>query len=92
VQEILTDLKQAKAMSRLLQGEVGSGKTVIATLALLIAAANGYQGALMAPTEVLAEQHYTNICGYLSQVGTQEPGPSRAKELSGATRDFCPGR
>jgi ATP-dependent DNA helicase RecG len=74
LQEILTDLKQAKAMSRLLQGEVGSGKTVIATLALLIAAANGYQGALMAPTEVLAEQHYTNICGYLSQVGTQEQG------------------
>jgi ATP-dependent DNA helicase RecG len=74
LQEILTDLKQAKAMSRLLQGEVGSGKTVIATLALLIAAANGYQGALMAPTEVLAEQHYANICDYLSQVGTQEPG------------------
>jgi len=75
LQEILTDLKQPKAMSRLLQGEVGSGKTVIATLALLIAAANGYQGALMAPTEVLAEQHYTNICNYLSQVGTQEPCP-----------------
>jgi len=74
LQEILTDLKQPKAMSRLLQGEVGSGKTVIATLALLIAAANGYQGALMAPTEVLAEQHYTNICGYLSQISTQEPG------------------
>jgi ATP-dependent DNA helicase RecG len=73
LQEILADLKQPKAMSRLLQGEVGSGKTVIATLALLIAAANGYQGALMAPTEVLAEQHYTNICNYLSQVGTQEP-------------------
>jgi ATP-dependent DNA helicase RecG len=73
LQEILTDLKQPKAMSRLLQGEVGSGKTVIATLALLIAAANGYQGALMAPTEILAEQHYTNICNYLSQVGSQEP-------------------
>jgi len=72
LQEILTDLSQAKAMSRLLQGEVGSGKTVIATLALLIAAADGYQGALMAPTEVLAEQHYTNICGYLSQASTQE--------------------
>jgi len=72
LQEILTDLKQVKAMSRLLQGEVGSGKTVIATLALLIAAANGYQGALMAPTEVLAEQHYTNICSYLSQASTQE--------------------
>jgi len=73
LKEILTDLKQTKAMSRLLQGEVGSGKTVIATLALLIAAANGHQGALMAPTEVLAEQHYTNICNYLSRVATQEP-------------------
>ena len=72
LQEILDDLKKPKAMSRLLQGEVGSGKTVIATLAVLIAAANGYQGALMAPTEVLAEQHYTNICDYLSQVGREE--------------------
>ena len=75
LQEILTDLQQTKAMSRLLQGEVGSGKTIIATLALLISAHNGYQGALMAPTEVLAEQHYTNICTYLSRVGTQEPSP-----------------
>ncbi|MBE0430775.1 MAG: ATP-dependent DNA helicase RecG [Dehalococcoidia bacterium] len=75
LREILADLRQAKAMSRLLQGEVGSGKTVIATLALLIAAANGYQGALMAPTEVLAEQHYTNICSYLSGISTQEPVP-----------------
>jgi len=74
LKEILTDLKQAKAMSRLLQGEVGSGKTVIATLALLIAASNGYQGALMAPTEVLAEQHYTNICNYLSRASAQDPG------------------
>lgn len=71
LREILEDLKEPKAMSRLLQGEVGSGKTVIATLALLMAAANGYQGALMAPTEVLAEQHYTNICDYLSQIGSQ---------------------
>ncbi len=69
---ILDDLKKPKAMSRLLQGEVGSGKTVIATLALLIAAANGHQGALMAPTEVLAEQHYANICSYLSQIDGQE--------------------
>jgi ATP-dependent DNA helicase RecG len=70
LREILEDLKKPKAMSRLLQGEVGSGKTVVATLALLIAAVNGYQGALMAPTEVLAEQHYTNICSYLSQIGS----------------------
>jgi ATP-dependent DNA helicase RecG len=83
LQEILTDLKQAKAMSRLLQGEVGSGKTVIATLALLIAAANDYQGALMAPTEVLAEQHYTNICGYLSRIGTQEPGEGTVRRYTG---------
>ncbi len=83
LQETLTDLQQAKAMSRLLQGEVGSGKTVIATLALLIAAANGYQGALMAPTEILAEQHYTNICNYLSQVSTQEPGEGTIRRYTG---------
>jgi ATP-dependent DNA helicase RecG len=75
LQEILDDLKQPKAMSRLLQGEVGSGKTVVATLALLIAVVNDYQGALMAPTEVLAEQHYTNICNYLAQIGTQQISP-----------------
>ena len=73
LQEILGDLQQKKAMSRLLQGEVGSGKTVIATLALLMAAANGYQGALMAPTEVLAEQHYANLCNHLSRICEQEP-------------------
>jgi len=83
LQEILTDLQQTKAMSRLLQGEVGSGKTVIATLALLIAAANGYQGALMAPTEVLAEQHYANISSYLSKIGTQEPGEGTIKRYTG---------
>ena len=83
LQEILSDLQQTKAMSRLLQGEVGSGKTVIATLALLIAAANGYQGALMAPTEVLAEQHYTNICSYMSKVGTQEEGEGTIRRYTG---------
>ena len=70
--EILADLKQPRAMSRLLQGEVGSGKTIIATLALLMAVANGHQGALMAPTEVLAEQHFSNICGYLSGASTRK--------------------
>jgi len=72
LEEILTDLSRPKAMSRLLQGEVGSGKTIIATLALLMAIANSYQGALMAPTEVLAEQHFNNICDYLSKVSVQE--------------------
>jgi ATP-dependent DNA helicase RecG len=87
LKEILDDLKRPKAMSRLLQGEVGSGKTVIATLAILIAAANGYQGALMAPTEVLAEQHYANICNYLSHVGSQrsssEPGEGTIRRYTG---------
>ena len=71
LEEISIDLKRPKAMSRLLQGEVGSGKTVIAVLALLIAVANGYQGALMAPTEVLAEQHFASISEYLAKASTQ---------------------
>lgn len=52
-------------MSRLIQGDVGSGKTIVALLALLLAALNGYQGAMMAPTEVLARQHYASICNML---------------------------
>ena len=52
-------------MCRLHQGDVGSGKTVIAALALAIAANNGIQGALMAPTEVLADQHYRSLCKWL---------------------------
>ena len=59
-------------MSRLLQGEVGSGKTVVATAALILAAANGYQGAFMAPTEILAEQHFTNISQLLYRAGREE--------------------
>jgi ATP-dependent DNA helicase RecG len=82
LQEISHDLKQPKAMSRLLQGEVGSGKTVIATLALLIAAANGYQGALMAPTEVLAEQHYSNICRYLEARGKRQETQTQHPETA----------
>jgi len=83
LQEILADLKQPKAMSRLLQGEVGSGKTVIAALALLMAASNSYQGALMAPTELLAEQHFTNICGYLSKISTPEEDTGNIRRYSG---------
>ena len=77
LEEILSDLKKPRPMCRLLQGDVGSGKTVIATIALLMAAVNGYQGALMAPTEVLAEQHFHSIAGLLSMVGQpeEEHGP-----------------
>ena len=66
--EISVDITQAKPMSRLLQGEVGSGKTVVATAALLVAAANDYQGALMAPTEILAEQHLATLRKLLTAV------------------------
>ncbi len=59
-------------MSRLLQGEVGSGKTVVATAVLLVAVANGYQGAFMAPTEILAEQHFATVGELLSRVGHRE--------------------
>ena len=68
--QINHDLREKKPMSRLLQGDVGSGKTVIATYALIIAALNGYQGVLMAPTEILAEQHYMNISSMLSNLRT----------------------
>jgi ATP-dependent DNA helicase RecG len=59
--EILGDMAQRRPMTRLLQGEVGSGKTAVAALALMNAVANGYQGALMAPTEILAEQHFATV-------------------------------
>lgn len=60
-QDIREDLEGKLCMNRLIQGDVGSGKTIVAFLALLMAVANGYQGALMAPTEVLAVQHFENV-------------------------------
>jgi len=66
--EIRDDLGSPYCMNRLIQGDVGSGKTVLALLALLMTAANGYQGALMAPTEVLAAQHFETISGYTEKM------------------------
>lgn len=68
-QEIRNDLGSAHCMNRLIQGDVGSGKTILAVLALLMTAANGFQGALMAPTEVLAMQHYETVQGYAEKFG-----------------------
>jgi ATP-dependent DNA helicase RecG len=98
--EIHSDLSKPKPMSRLLQGEVGSGKTVIATAAMLLAVANGFQAALMAPTEILAEQHFDSICGLLDRAtdaveGTRpvrsypamSPRPLKVGLLTGSLKD-----
>ncbi|WP_395016494.1 ATP-dependent DNA helicase RecG [Robinsoniella peoriensis] len=65
--EIEKDLLSPKVMARLVQGDVGSGKTILAILALIMTAQNGYQGSLMVPTEVLAVQHFESICGLLEE-------------------------
>ncbi|TFH75555.1 ATP-dependent DNA helicase RecG [Gammaproteobacteria bacterium LSUCC0112] len=67
--EIREDLEQRRPMLRLLQGDVGSGKTVVAALAALQAVDNHFQAAIMAPTELLAEQHYLNFCQWLQPLG-----------------------
>lgn len=67
--EIDSDMKSSKSMNRLVQGDVGSGKTVVATLAMFKAVKNGYQAALMAPTSILARQHYEGISRMLEPFG-----------------------
>lgn len=79
-QEIQRDMQGEYVMARLIQGDVGSGKTIIALLALMLGGLNGYQGALMAPTEVLARQHYESITGMLRQYGI----PLEAALLTGS--------
>ncbi|MEJ5186409.1 MAG: ATP-dependent DNA helicase RecG, partial [Candidatus Geothermincolales bacterium] len=78
--EIVADMARPHPMNRLLQGEVGSGKTVVALLALLLTVENGHQGAFMAPTEILAEQHFRNLVTLLEDL----PGV-RMELLTGST-------
>ena len=83
IREIRDDMKSGHQMNRLLQGDVGSGKTMVAVLSALIAVGNGYQACIMAPTEVLAQQHFRNISKYLSDTGVKVAlltGSSRAAE------------
>ncbi|MCR4570926.1 MAG: ATP-dependent DNA helicase RecG [Bacteroidales bacterium] len=83
IKEIREDMRSGHQMNRLLQGDVGSGKTMVAVLSALLAVDNGFQACIMAPTEVLAQQHYANICKYLSPTSVRcalLTGSSTAKE------------
>ena len=87
--EILADMQQPQPMSRLLQGDVGSGKTVVATAAMLSAVGSGTQAVLMAPTEILAEQHFKTISSLLEKYGRGDTAllrrPLRIRLLTGST-------
>jgi ATP-dependent DNA helicase RecG len=80
--EVAEDLSHHYPMLRLVQGDVGSGKTMIATLAALQAVAAGYQAALMAPTELLAEQHFRNLCAWLEPLGLNLAWLSGSRKVS----------
>lgn len=82
LQEICDDMTDGNVMSRLIQGDVGSGKTVLAILALLLCVSNGYQGAMMAPTEVLATQHFETIMKMTEQYKL----PFKPVLLTGSTK------
>lgn len=83
LKEIRSDTARGHQMNRLLQGDVGSGKTIVALLSMLLAADNGYQSCLMAPTEILAQQHYTGLSALLKEMPVEIAlltGSTRAKE------------
>ncbi len=87
--DIRKDLSSGYPMNRLIQGDVGSGKTVIASLASLIVTDNDGQAVLMAPTSILAEQHYRTFLGFLSDIGIENVKiqPNQVELLTGATPD-----
>ncbi|MBK6777753.1 MAG: ATP-dependent DNA helicase RecG [Flavobacteriales bacterium] len=80
VKEIRHDMGSGKQMNRLLQGDVGSGKTLVALLSMLIALDNGFQAAILAPTEILAQQHFNTLVGFLRDM------PLQVRLLTGSTK------
>ncbi|NLK47869.1 MAG: ATP-dependent DNA helicase RecG [Bacteroidales bacterium] len=86
LKEIHADVSSGKQMNRLLQGDVGSGKTLVALMAILLAVDNGFQGCIMAPTEILASQHFETISTLIGDIGIKVAlltGSTRAKEREG---------
>ena len=92
--EISRDLASAYPMQRLLQGDVGSGKTIVAALAALQAIENGYQAAIMAPTEILAEQHFQKLTGWFEPLGIKVAwlsGSQKKKQKQAVLDDIASG-
>lgn len=81
LKEIHADMRSGKQMNRLLQGDVGSGKTLVALMSMLLASDNGFQACMMAPTEILAQQHFETIRNFLGNL------PVRVELLTGSTRN-----
>src|SRR5574344_546984 len=95
VDVLLKDLNSTKPMQRLLQGDVGSGKTVVACIMLLCAIENGFQSAIMAPTEILAQQHYNNFIKWLTPLGVSVGlfiGSNRFKQRKNIETDLRSGQ
>ncbi|HSU28312.1 MAG TPA: DEAD/DEAH box helicase, partial [Chitinophagaceae bacterium] len=97
IREIRADTGKGKQMNRLLQGDVGSGKTIVAVLTMLLAIDNGYQACLMAPTEILAQQHFKTISGLLDKIDVpvklltgSTKGAARKKILEELAQDELP--
>ncbi len=86
MEEIRDDMRSNHVMQRLIQGDVGSGKTILAFLAMLDCAHNGFQSALMAPTDVLARQHYQKMCSLCADLGLTHPVVLLTGSLSAAER------
>lgn len=94
VKEIRNDMRSSHQMNRLLQGDVGSGKTLVALLCMLIAKDNGYQSAILAPTELLAQQHYNSVMSFLKDMPVRVSlltGSTRQKERRGLLKDLSEG-
>ncbi len=85
IEEIMSDLSTEQPMNRLLQGDVGSGKTIVGATAMYVGFLNGFQSVLMAPTEILAEQHYETIKNLLTPIGVRVKIATGSKKL---TEDF----